>query len=97
MLVNFQMAKESLNISEAVDDLDAKIQDQLDMASQIVIDYIKRPEHGWTQDTTPLHVKAAVLHILRRIHDDPMGELEGGWLSPVAKDLLHRERDPALA
>ncbi|AXC50059.1 phage gp6-like head-tail connector protein [Paracoccus suum] len=95
MLIDLETAKETLRITH--DDEDLKVQREAEMAEQIVVDYIKRPDHGWTAHTVPLHVQAAMVHVLHRIHDDPMGELEGGWLSPAAKDLLHRERDPALA
>ena len=95
MLIDLSTAKASLRVMH--DDEDFKINSEAEMASQIVVDYIKRPDHGWTPETVPLHVRAATIHILHRIHDDPMGEMDGGWLSPVAKELLHRERDPALA
>ena len=73
------------------------IQILIDQASQIVVDYIKRPDHGWTPETVPPHVQAAVMHVLLRLYDDRQGELPGGPLPQHVKDLLWRERDPALA
>ena len=95
MLVDLRTAKDFVDVIG--DDRDLFIQDLADQATAIVIDFIKRPDHGWTVDTVPLHVKSAILHVLRRLYDDRSGELEGGPLAPHIKDMLWRERDPAIA
>lgn len=63
------------------------------MASDIVIDYIKRPDHNWTEETVPLVVKAAILAVLQILYDEPNGDP----LNANVRRLLHRFRDPALA
>lgn len=95
MLVDLRTAKEWLRVTH--DDEDLLIQALADQASAIVVDFIKRPDHGWTVNTLPQHVQAAVFHVLKRLYDDPAGELEGGPLAPHIKDMLWRERDPAIA
>ena len=95
MLVDLQTAKEWLRVTH--DDEDFLIQSLADQASAMVVDFIKRPDHGWTVHTLPPHVQAAVFHVLKRLYDDRDGELEGGPLAPHIKDMLWRERDPAIA
>ena len=95
MLVDLRTAKECLRVMH--DDEDLLIQSLADQASSLVVDFIKRPDHGWTVNTLPPHVQAAVFHVLKRLYDDPAGELEGGPLAPHIKDMLWRERDPAIA
>lgn len=95
MLVDLRTAKAWLHVMH--DDQDLLIQRLIDQASAIVVDFIKRPDHGWTPETLPPHVEAAIFHVLKRLYDDPAGELEGGPLAPFVKDMLWRERDPAIA
>lgn len=70
-------------------DIDAKILE----ASSIVIDYIKKPDHEWDDETAPALIKSAVKIVLANLFDNPMGDplVEG------VKNILHRYRDPALA
>lgn len=95
MLVDLRTAKEWLRVAH--DDEDLLIQSLADQASAIVVDFIKRPAHGWTPQTLPPHVQAAVFHVLKRLYDDRDCELEGGPLASHIKDMLWRERDPAIA
>lgn len=95
MLIDLATAKRTLRVLGNHDDLE--IQQAADRASAIVIDYIKRPDHGWTAQTVPLHIQAAICIVLKRLYDDRAGELEGGFLSQAVRDLLWRERDPAMA
>ena len=68
MLVDLQTAKEWLRVAH--DDEDLLIQSLADQATAIVVDLIKRPAHGWTPQTLPPHVQAAVFHVLKRLYDD---------------------------
>ena len=95
MLVDLRTAKEWLRVTH--DDEDLMIQRLADQATSLVIDFIKRPDHGWTAATVPRHVQAAVFHVLKRLYDDPAGELDGGPLPQHIKELIWRDRDPALA
>ena len=76
---------------------DALIEELTAQASAIVIDYLKRPDHGWDAETVPFHIKAAILHVLKRLYDDRDGEMDGGPLPPHVQALLARDRDPALS
>lgn len=95
MLIDLQTAKEWLRVRH--DDEDALITRLAEQAVGMVVDYIKRPDHGWTLETLPAHVEAAILHVLTRLYDDRSGELDGGPMPQHVKDMLWRERDPALA
>lgn len=95
MLIDLNDAKAWLQIEH--DRSDGLIQDLADEASAVVIDYIKRPDHGWDATTVPFHVKAAIRHVLMRLHEDRAAEMEGGPFPAHIKSLLDRDRDPALA
>lgn len=79
-------------------------------ASDIVLDYLKRPDADqarpedplpdpaplpWTEATAPNVVKSAVLSILTALYDGRTPLDE--LLSPQLCAILHRFRDPALA
>lgn len=95
MLVDLSTAKQWLRIDH--DDEDWLVHILTDQASAMIVDYIKRPEHGWTVETVPAHVQAAIFHVLKRLYDDRDSELEGGPMPDHVKAILWRERDPALA
>ncbi len=84
------------------DDDDADIDAALEQATDIVIDYIKRPEHGWTESTVPYRVVAAIIIVTTALREDQakgdvLSGLSGGDLKNPLVALLHRLRDPALA
>ncbi len=71
-------------------------------ATAIIIDYIKRPTHGWDSSTVPDEIKAAILMQLVDLYrfrgdDDEKPMPADGYLSPRITRLVHRYRDPALA
>lgn len=87
------------------------LEDKIQQASFIVLDYIKQlpPEYTspvlesptytfWANDTTkiPYNVKAATLLVLAELWDNREASVND-CLSQAVKDLLHRWRDPALA
>lgn len=94
-LVTIEQARRHLRLT--VDDMDtdtaADVATKSETASEIVIDYIKRPAHGWTADTVPGVVRAAILLTLAALFEDR----ETATVSEPVKNLLHRFRDPALA
>jgi hypothetical protein len=95
-LVTADEARRHLNLTESDMDADktADITAKAQAATDIVIDYIKRPDHGWDDATVPPLLKIAVLLVLGALADDREG---GAPLSDAVKSLLHRYRDPALA
>jgi hypothetical protein len=66
---------------------------KIEHASNIVADYIKDPGNGWTAETAPRLIKAAVLLVLGIIYDDAAADP----LTPGVKNILRRWRDPAMA
>jgi hypothetical protein len=96
-LITKAQAKNHLLID--FDDRDADLEMKMQQAEKIVIDYLKRPEHGWTEQTVPKTVQAAILLVLTALFDDRNGNGDGDYLAPngpVAR-LLSRHRDPAIA
>ena len=89
-LVAIDVAKRALRVEGS--DLDEDLLWRLEQATEIVIDYIKQPEHEWTPETVPGPVSAAIILVTRSLFD---GEDEP--ISDAVRALLHRFRDPALA
>lgn len=109
-LVTLQQAKRHLRI--AYSDEDEDLQDKIEQASAIIVDYIKNPDHGWTdavngsppvRSTAPMVVQAATLLMLANIWEFREGEAQpdysaaDGYLPKAVTALLHRLRDPAYA
>ncbi|GJD41313.1 head-tail connector protein [Methylobacterium bullatum] len=92
-LISLETAKRHLLID--YDDRDEDIQAKAEEATDIVVDYLKRPDHGWTFETVPGRVRAAILLTLGVIYEDREGQVDP--LSDAVRSLLHRMRDPALA
>lgn len=90
-LVSIEAAKVHLKIDS--DDDDADVADKLLQAEAVIIDYIKRPDHGWTDQTVPGVVSAAILLMLGQLYKDR----ENATITQSIKNLLMRSRDPALA
>ena len=91
-LVTLEQARHRLRLSAAEDYHEPDVEMKMEQASDIVIDYIKRPDHEWTDADTPPVIQAAILEVLMRLFegsDDP--------LSSGVKSILWRYRDPALA
>lgn len=90
-LVTLAEAKSHLRVLNS--DQDTDIGMKAEAASDIVTDYIKRPDHEWTDADAPALIKAAILLVLGDLFNDR----EGAGLSEGVKAILHRYRDPALA
>jgi len=96
-LITKEQAKNHLRIDH--DDQDDDLEMKIQQAEEIVIDYLKKPDHGWTETTVPKTVQAAILLVLTALFDDRDGAGGGDYLAPegpVAR-LLSRHRDPAIA
>lgn len=92
-LATLAQAKLHLRLDDS-DENDARCQMKLEQAEQIVVDYIKNPDHGWDQLTVPEHVHAAILAVLEVLYD---GNADDDPITPGVESLLRRSRDPALA
>ncbi|UZW54054.1 phage gp6-like head-tail connector protein [Sphingobium sp. JS3065] len=92
-LITTAEAKTQLGVLS--DDQDATIALDAEMATDIVMGYIKKDaaEQEWTAETVPFRIKAAIILVLRALFFSDEGEP----LSDAAKALLHRDRDPAVA
>ncbi len=81
------------------DPLLPRLQEALARSEAIIIDYLKKPDHDWTEDTVPGPVSAAIILLLRDLWGDTMGTPAADFIhpdGPIAR-LLVRHRDPALA
>lgn len=74
---------------------------KIEQATDIVIDYLKVPDHAWTAENVPGQVSAAILLVIGALLDDDKAELitglSGGDLKNPVVALLHRSRDPSMA
>lgn len=62
-------------------------------ATDIVIDYIMKPDHGWTIETVPGRISSAILLVIARLYardDEPV-------LTDAVKSILRRDRKPVVA
>lgn len=75
----------------------------LEQAEDAVIDYLKNPDHGWTDTTVPARVGAAIMLVAQALYDggdkgsDMLSGLGTGDPRNPAVALLYRLRDPAIA
>lgn len=99
-LVSLADAKRHLYVD--FDDHDFDIDLKIESATEIVIDYIKRPDHGWTEEDVPPLIRAAILLVLADLYEhrgdeEPQPGPADGYLDKTVTRILHRYRDPALA
>ena len=92
-IVTLPEAKLRLRID--ADDEDTLIETMLAEATDILIDYLKKPDHGWTADTAPPRIKAAIILIFAGLYEGR--EPGDALLTDTVRSLVHRDRDPALA
>lgn len=102
-LITVIQAEKQLRLSGAEYDFDIEM--KMEQATALVITYLKRPDHGWTEDTDPTEVpefaivQAAILEVLTNLFAD-RGDREkptDGPLTERVKRMLSMHRDPALA
>lgn len=98
-LVTLQQAKRHLRILH--DDENDDLQDKIQQSSDIVMDYLQRPDLVWTdasgdtQSDAPFRVQAAVLLVLGGLWenrgDEEMEQGQAdGYLAKSVTALLHR-------
>lgn len=83
------------------DDRTPDVEWKMAQATEIVIDYLKKPDHEWTTEDVPGQISAAIILVIRALIDGEEAELlsglaKGDTATPVVA-LLMRLRDPALA
>jgi len=100
-LVTLDEAKSHLRVMHS--DEDATITLYMNAATEIVIDYIKKPDHEWTDAEAPFLIKAAILLVLAGLYENrgddekPDYSQADGYLAKPVTAILHRYRDPAYA
>ena len=73
---------------------DDQVQDLIDRAYAIIVDYLKYPTAPVNTELSPVVISAIRL-VAVALFQDPSGVSDP--LSPSVKNLLSRSRDPALA
>lgn len=87
---------DTLRFRGKIDFLDIELQKLADDATGTVIDYIKRPDHGWTQETVPGEVRAAIIRVAVLMYDQTTSDKPVQFIDEGVVALLERHRDPAL-
>lgn len=96
--VNLALRLDLVDNDERIPDINLKIR----QAEDAVIDFIKKPDHGWTEETVPGRVSAAILLVIQSLLDEANtggllpGLGTGDPKNPVVA-LLYRLRSPAIA
>jgi hypothetical protein len=96
--VNLALRLDLVEGDERIPDIDLKIS----QAEDAVVDYLKKPNHGWDETTVPGRVSAAVMLVVQSLLDEANtggllpGLGTGDPKNPVVA-LLYRLRDPAIA
>lgn len=88
-------------VTTYTDERKPDIEWKMAQATEIVIDYLKKPDHEWTTSDVPGQVSAAIILVIRALLDGEEADLLSALAnsdpsSPVVA-LLMRLRDPALA
>lgn len=102
-IITMEAAKRHLRPPGDIDDV--RIQDLMEQASMIVLEYIKLPFDAYLDTTGVLHeddvpptVRAATLLVLGALYDNADGQdADKMPLSEAVKALLHGRRVPTLA
>ena len=90
-LVTLEEAKLRVRVVQSDTSFDADLIMKAEQATDIVVDYIKRSDHLWTDADAPPLVKAAILEVVKNLFEDQEA------LPQAIKNILWRYRDPALA
>lgn len=101
-LVTLEQLKTQLEMDH--DESDSFIEELCERASMIVLGYLKLEADAYQEGSplepadVPKHIEAAVLLAGAALFENRDGSPDGPQpLSQTVKDLLHRDRDPAMA
>lgn len=97
VLITLTQAKHQLHMQEDENDRDSQILLKMQEASDIVVGYLKNPDHGWTDRTVPGRVRAAILLVFTHLWHHRGDDDGSDPISPAVVSLLMRDRDPAIA
>ena len=92
-LITATEAKQRLRID--FDDENTVVASMIEEATDIIINYIKKPNHGWTIETVPGRIRSAIYLVFGALYEGRTALDE--ILTDTVKALVHRDRDPALA
>lgn len=104
-LITLEDAKKHLGIHVEDESRDDQVLQKMEQASAMVINYLKRPDHGWTVATDPAAdeefaiTQAAIFEVLANIFND-RGDRDNPTPGPITdrvRAMLSMLRDPALA
>ena len=87
---------DTLRFRGRIDMLEYELQQLADDATSIVIDYLKRPDHGWTLETVPGEVRSAIVRVAVLMFDQTVSDKPVQFIDEGVVALLERHRDPAL-
>ena len=87
---------DTLRFRGKIDYTDAEMARLLSDAEATVIDYLKRPDHGWTEETVPGEVRAAIVRVAVLMLDQTTSDKPVQFIDEGVVALLERHRDPAL-
>jgi hypothetical protein len=96
--VNLALRLDLIDGDGRIPDIDLKIK----QAEDAVVDYLKKPDHGWDETSVPGRVSAAVMLVVQSLLDEANtggllpGLGTGDPKNPVVA-LLYRLRSPAIA
>jgi hypothetical protein len=106
-LITVEHARRQLRIAPDDDTFDDELLPLVEQATAIVIDYIKRPDHGWSASYDPaggspydadfVIVTAAIAEVMTNLFRHRGDSDVAGPLTARVKFMLERLRDPALA
>lgn len=95
-LVTWEEARAHLRILS--DDFDPDLALKMWQAEEKVLDFVERIDTGWTPETVPAQIKAAILMVLEFLWENRGAETDrGDPLSPAARSMLRMFRDPVIA
>ena len=105
-LITIEHARRQLRLGDDYS-FDFELEPLMEQATAIVIDYIKRPDHGWEATWDPsggspddpdfVIVTAAIAEVMTNLFRHRGDTDVSGPLTARVKFMLERLRDPALA
>lgn len=105
-LISLEQARRQIRLTADDTSFDEELDPLREVATAIVVDYIKRPDHGWTEDYDPtgspydqdfVIVQHAIAEVLANLWANKGDADAPGPLTVRVMAMLERLRDPAIA